>query len=483
MQLFKDSNKFSELSNFLDKNQVADKLFDTVGLFIKPKTFKPFKNIKSKGYSIQDIFLTLLILPFASITSVNGIYKSNLVEFIKAKKDVFYDLKNNPNMDWRKLLYIFVKLAFRIINKRSEDNDDKNPKCYIVDDTSSEKTGHKIENVGFIHDHTSNDWILGFKMLTLGFWDGKSFWGLDFTLQKEKISAKRKKFRSLLKKMKTEMFRKKRSHKSEGYKREKEMLNTKIFNALSMIKRAVKNGFIANYVLADSWFISENFIKEIRKIRKGIIHVIGMVRQDKRMYNVAGKMFTSKQIIAKYKCKAKTSRKLRMQYVPLVCEYKGVKVKLFLTKQGFGKNQKWKIILSTDLSLSFMQMMKIYHIRWAIEVYFKECKQYLELGKSQSNDFDAQISDITIVMVRSIILTLIMRFNNYETTGELFRESQKELITRTLSVRIWELVLELFNELLELIDMDYEEILTKTMQDENVEKKFTILLKALKSAA
>ena len=39
-----------------------------------------------------------------------------------------------------------------------------------------------------------------------------------------------------------------------------------------------------------------------------------------------------------------------------------------------------------------------------------------------------------------------MRFNNYETTGELFRESQKELITRTLSVRIWELVLELFNE-------------------------------------
>ena len=482
MQLFKDTNKFSELSNFLNNNQIADKLFDTIGLFIKPKTFKPFKNVKSKGYSIQDIFLTLLILPFASIASVNAIYKSNMAEFIKAKKDVFYDLKNNPNMNWRKLLYIFVKIAFRIINKRSESND-KNPKCFIVDDTSSEKTGCKIENVGFIHNHTSNTWILGFKMLALGFWDGKSFFGIDFTLQKENLSTKRKKFKSLLKKMKSEMFRKKRSHKSEGYKREKEMLNTKILNSLSMIKRAVKNGFIADYVLADSWFISENFIKEIRKIRKGIIHVIGMARQDKRKYNIKGKMFTSKQIIAKYKCRAKTSRKLRMQYAVLVCEYKGVKVKLFLSKQGFGKNQKWKIILSTDLSLSFIKMMKIYHIRWTIEVYFKECKQYLELGKNQSNDFDAQIADITIAMVRSIILTLMMRFNSYETTGELFRESQKELITRTLSVRIWEIILELFKEFLELIDMDYEDILTKSMQDEKTERKFIILLGALKNAA
>ena len=38
-----------------------------------------------------------------------------------------------------------------------------------------------------------------------------------------------------------------------------------------MIKRAVKNGFIAKYVLVDSWFSSEDFIKTIRNIKGAAI--------------------------------------------------------------------------------------------------------------------------------------------------------------------------------------------------------------------
>lgn len=48
-------------------------------------------------------------------------------------------------------------------------------KCFIVDDSDYHKTGNKIEFIGKIFDHVSHRWSLGFKLLTLGFWDGVRF--------------------------------------------------------------------------------------------------------------------------------------------------------------------------------------------------------------------------------------------------------------------------------------------------------------------
>ena len=57
---------------------------------------------------------------------------------------------------------------------------------------------------------------------------------------------------------------------------------------------------------------------------------------------------------------------------------------------------KWHGLLTTNLDLSFEQAYKIYSKRWSIEVFFKESKQHLGLGKCQSQDFDAKIASITI---------------------------------------------------------------------------------------
>jgi hypothetical protein len=50
---------------------------------------------------------------------------------------------------------------------------------------------------------------------------------------------------------------------------------------------------------------------------------------------------------------------------------------LFFSKQG--KNGKWKTFMSTNTSLSFIEMVKIYQLRWCIEVFFKESKQLFGL--------------------------------------------------------------------------------------------------------
>ena len=49
--------------------------------------------------------------------------------------------------------------------------------------------------------------------------------------------------------------------------------------------------------------------------------------------------------------------------------------------------------------------MELYQIRWSIEVLYRECKQYLRLGKAQNTDFGGQIADATLTMITYTILS------------------------------------------------------------------------------
>ena len=58
---------------------------------------------------------------------------------------------------------------------------------------------------------------------------------------------------------------------------------------VKMIKRATKRGLDASYVQMDSWFTCEEVIKSIRKIKRSVLHVVGMCKMDKRKFNIDGK--------------------------------------------------------------------------------------------------------------------------------------------------------------------------------------------------
>ena len=145
-----------------------------------------FDFIKTKGFAISSIVHILIILPFLGLSSVNSLIKSGLkVLDIKAGKDVFYDIKNNEFINWRKLLMLHAKRFMYLINHNvSLQKDGKT--ALIFDDSKIEKTGKNIEYVGMVHDHASNMYILGYKLLVCGFWDGGSFIPIDFSLHREK---------------------------------------------------------------------------------------------------------------------------------------------------------------------------------------------------------------------------------------------------------------------------------------------------------
>jgi len=131
------------------------------------------------------------------------------------------------------------------------------------------------------------------------------------------------------------------------------------------------------------------------------------------------------------------------------------------------------MLLTTDMDLTFEQAYKIYSTRWAIEVFFKESKQYLGLGKNQAQDFDTQIAATTITMIQYNILSVAKGFSDYESIGEIFRSTKVDTIQLTVTEKIWKMITEILTKLAELFDIDTDSLMEKILVDN---QKFTKLI-------
>jgi hypothetical protein len=434
---------------------------------------KPFNSIKNTGFEVSNLIVVLCLYRIRGL-SIWAMQKTGCNKIFEGDENCFYRLLNNQWMNWRKLLLGFAKQFERIAVTKGDVC--RLIKCFVIDDSDLGKTGRTIEFIGRIFNHVVRKHILGFKLLTLAFWDGKSLVPVDFSLHREK--GKNGNY-GMGKKELASQFSKKRDGKAPSAKRAKELDKKKTEVAVSMIKRAVKAGIMASYALMDSWFINDTVIKAIRAIKNGAIHVLGMCKMDNRKYLANGKELNSLQIIVRNeRKKRKYSRKHKSHYIPMVAVYKGEPVKLFYIRYHNSKN--WTLLLTTDLSIKFTQALELYQIRWTIEVLFKECKQYLRLGACQNTDFDGQIADTTLVFVTYTILTLQRRFEAYETMGELYRESQQHLLELTLWERILKVFLKMLRQLMELLSIDIEKTIERLLQDENASKQILAIINALK---
>jgi hypothetical protein len=89
-----------------------------------------------------------------------------------------------------------------------------------------------------------------------------------------------------------------------------------------------------------------------------------------------------------------------------------VKVRLLFVRGNAGDTQttagkhEWAVFLTTDTALSPAEILGLYSLRWAIEVYFKEAKQYLGFLKEQSNHYAAYIASIHVTAIRFCLLVI-----------------------------------------------------------------------------
>ncbi len=228
---------------------------------------------------------------------------------------------------------------------------------------------------------------------------------------------------------------------------------SKIDRMIDMGKTAIGKGVRLDYLLVDSWFTCFALVKFI-KTRRIATHLIGMAKMGKTKYlfnlpcrQAGGKKLTAREIIDRLRKsrKVKRSKSLSCYYSEALVDFNGIEVKLFFSKTT--KRGKWFVLLTTDTNLRFEQACKIYSTRWSIEVFFKEAKQYLGLGKNQAQDFDSQIASTTLTMIQYNLLSLAKRFSGYESLGELFRNTKAETLELTIAEKIWKLIVEVLSEI------------------------------------
>jgi len=468
----KDINKIWELKNgFTQRWLEPEFILSSFKCFSFSKLCSCISQVKLRGYSFESLLTILISLPFIGAASVHSMVNGVVKHHIESGKDTFYRLKNNPGICWRLILWLFAA-KFKKLTETGSSNGQQ-IRCMVFDDTVIAKTGKLIEKVSRVWDHVSNGYRLGFKLLLMGYWDGASFIPLDFSYHRERGKNKEKPF-GLKKKELKKQHKKKRESGSFNYERAVEADMSKIDIAIKMFKRAISQGFIVDYVLMDSWFTCGAFINAVLSVKKQTVHLIGMYKIAKTKFMYSGGLYTHSQI-RNILGKARRCRKLGFYYKEAIVSYGGKELKLFFSKQG--KNGKWKVFICTDIRLTFIKMLEIYQTRWSIEVFFKEAKQLLGLGKCQSNDFDAQIADATITLVQHILLTCKFRYENYESKTGMFAQIKEETTLQRLNQRLWGLFLEVVHVVLAIFeDIDQEQLFERIMHDEKVYEKITRLI-------
>ena len=461
MSLPKCTNKISELkTDFTHRWLEVDYILNSLNCFSFSSLCKSLKTIKVRGYDFHVIFSILVSLPFMGQQTIHGLLNSPLKSHVQLKKDVFYRLINKASIDWRAILWMFV---FKFVKAVKQTNKTDSPKCLIIDDSVLAKSGKFIEKISRVWDHVSGRYLLGFKLLAMTYWDGTSCIAVDFSIHREKGKNENKPF-GLKKKELKKQHSKKRPEGLCGSQRAKETDMSKIDSAVQMIKKALSKGLDVDYILMDSWFTCWAFVELVSKWKGRPLHLIGMYKTATTKFNYNDQKLTHSQI-RNVLGKPIRCRKLGFYYKESIVEWRSKKVKLFFSRQG--KNGKWKVLMSTNTDLSFIQMIEIYQIRWTIEVFFKESKQLLGLGKCQSNDFDAQIAHVTITMIQHLLLSLRLRFDRYESKGALFAHAKEECIQYRLNERLWGLFLELVYIIESVFDgIDSDDIIEKLLYNQ-----------------
>lgn len=459
-------------TTFVSKHKKESFFSDMLKILKIGKHHALFSKVKEKGIPVLAIIQILITFPFIEQKNVHQFTWSYWNKFADFGKDVYYRLKNNDRIDWRKFLFAVVKRAIITLQEREQfKNTEQRIKAFIFDDSSIAKTGILTEGVSRIWNHVIQKSILGYQLLIHGLYDGSMFIPINFSFHREKGKNKKNKY-GLKPKYFKKQFNKKRDKNTAGYTRKKELDKSKISMVANMIVSAIKSGITADYVLADSWFTCWELVKITLEKQ---MHYIGMFSKVKTLFLYNKKKYSYKAIRKLNRKNIKRNRKYNLYYIRVVVQWNEQNVVLYFTRKG--KSGNWKTIINTDLSSNFNKTIEIYQLRWSIEVFFKEAKQLLNLGKSESQDFDAQVADATITMIQYIFLSIRNRIEKYESIGKIYQNTKAETLEIQLHERLILLliaVLEIIEELFENADAD--KLFAKIINDETVFDRIKLLL-------
>lgn len=382
----KNENTQNQFSNALKELQIG-------------KLLRNSNITKSCGISAYEVFQFLLLLVFQG---------RNLFRFLNSKhkdqavsKNTYYRFLNGASYNWSRFLLL---LSTKVTSSFDALTRPERVKVLVLDDSVVKRNRSKsVELLARVYDYVEHRFQKGFTLLTLGWSDGYSFIPVGFNLLSS--AKKSNRYNEISENI---------DHRTNGYKFRKESMMSKTDAAVLLIQRALQSGIKADYLLIDTWFTTEPMIRSVMDTG---LDVIGMVKQLKQRYIYKGKKYTLHEL--KRMVRFEGARNIFGSLV--VTTKTGIPIKIVFVRNR-NKKSECLYLLSTDVSLSDTEIVRIYGNRWSIECFFRSSKSFLKLGTEfQSHNYGAMVSHTTIVFTRYIILEWIRRNqNDQKTYGELF---------------------------------------------------------------
>ena len=403
------------------------------------------KPRRTDGEPLASILSALLVWPLLKVRSIHC-FCFELCQFLSGRKedsrrrqDILYTVLGREDINWRNQSR---NLALSVV--KQNDFGRMEERAFVVDDSIKQRRGRRVEGSSSHWDHTEGRTISGQQVLEFGLASASGYMPLDRQIFMSSKNA--------VEKPEDNDFRDKRSAAARDMARARDESKHIMFRR--MLRTAIKGGLKAKYALGDAWFGSKENIEAAEACG---VSAIFQMKRGKLQYWIEsgeepeGRLFTAKQLYEKHRRRMKkASKEARYKTCRIEAwvnletkankEARWQKVILVLsTSAGSESGENWVIFLTTDLKASAEQVLKIYALRWSIEVYFKEVKQHFGFLAEQSSRYQFSYASVHLAAIRYTLLFEAMHRGGRLTFGEVRDGQSGRLQLLSYAGLMWQL--------------------------------------------
>lgn len=367
---------------------------------------------KLRGVPVLSIFLLVFRIVFQQRSVYTQMHLQRTA--MPFGKDTFYRFMNSCRIHWRRFT---TELAAAIIHATLAPLTQADRiNVLILDDSIYHRPrSKKVELLARLYDHAKKEFSYGFRMLTLCWSDGNTLLLVSHTLLSTENTKNRLREAS-----------RKVDARSNGDKQRKLAQQKATEVMLQLLQEAKAADIPARHVLFDTWFCSPASLLKIHGLG---YEVVAMAKKTEKIHDLhQGCLQDVKAIYKQHRKRRGRSKYLLSVQAAVVKGEESLPVRLvFVRNRNHRKD--WLVLVTTDMSLTAEEVIRIYGKCWGIEVFFKVCKSFLRLEKDcRSLSYDAMTAHVSIVFTRYMFLAVEQReCKDARSLGELFYLSVDEL--------------------------------------------------------
>jgi hypothetical protein len=409
----------TELAHGISRHGLVSLLIQTIS-----------RKRRRDGEPIDNVLCALLVWPLLTLKSIHC-FCCELSQILKGQASVLYDFLGREDISWRALS---GQLARQIV--QLNDLGPGGQRAFVVDDTTKARAGRKVEGTSSHFDHTQGRTIHGHQTLQLGLAGTKGFVPVEAQIVMSNVNPVKKR----------KAFQDQRSSAARDMRRACSQSKHELFR--SMLQRAIEFGYTAAFLLADAWFgCKENLALALQLNLTAIFQM----KRGNLCYRYQGRNYTAKELYIKVQRRLRPTRaKARFKTTSIVVhidletrpnqppQWRLLRL-VFSAPVKQSNRDTWVVFACTNTALSDADILKAYSLRWSIEVYFKEIKQYLGFLKEQSGRYQLAYASVNLAAIRYLLLFEAMLRNGSLTYGAIRDRQTGQLQVLTYALLLWEL--------------------------------------------